>query len=460
MYFVCKDERTLPKILTSIIIFMFLIMICISPVFCNSEISFNDSKGNNYVVSVPDFFYNKQYRAIIYYKYKSWSYGVVSCICSDEPFYFTSSSNSSDWTLCNAYFSSGSFYNTNRVDIPVPSDLFLKASFPNLLDSSAIEEYIILDVNFDLKFDGEIFIPKPSVKPHFLTKSNELATGTFDILNIDMGSFDGPDDSVILNVFEGYNMGDGVISYYPYKSFKLDDKSDFEYVADLNIYYRIPRAKLGIDLSTGKHYRFNLSDKVTGGEIYDKVDFTVSQLTPEEEQNNKDDLMNDKLDQQTDAIQQNTETNKGIWETLKEILSYLNPFSENFFVYKLLELLFEGIKSLFVPSDDFFSNYFTELKNWFSDRLGFLFYPFELIIDVLNGILGINLNEPIFNIPDMYEPVTGGKFISATTFNLNTLIENDILKNVHNIYLVCVDAFIVIGLVNLFKRKYEEVTTK
>ena len=70
------------------------------------------------------------------------------------------------------------------------------------------------------------------------------------------------------------------------------------------------------------------------------------------------------------------------------------------------------------------------------------------------------MNEPIFNIPDMYEPVTGGKFISATTFNLNTLIENDILKNVHNIYLVCVDAFIVIGLVNLFKRKYEEVTTK
>ena len=118
------------------------------------------------------------------------------------------------------------------------------------------------------------------------------------------------------------------------------------------------------------------------------------------------------------------------------------------------------IKSLFIPSDDFISTYFTNLQNWFSDRLGFLFYPFELIIDILNQILNINFSEPQFNIPDIYEPFTNKKLISSTTFNFNDLLDNSVLNTVHNIYLILVDVAIVFGLVNLFHRKYEEVTTK
>lgn len=215
----------------------------------------------------------------------------------------------------------------------------------------------------------------------------------------------------------------------------------------------------GVSSSTtyNSFYSFILEDSFTVGE----------DILPPNSGNEKDNMLKDsldeqnkKLDEQTDAIKENTETNKNIFERIGEMLSYINPFSENFFVYKLIELLINAIKSLFIPSDDFFSTYFTDLKEWFSDRLGFLFYPFELIIDVLSKILNINLGTPTFNIPDMYEPFTGGKFISATTFNLNSMLENNIFKTVHDIYLVCVDAFITFELVNLFKRKYEEVTTK
>lgn len=123
-------------------------------------------------------------------------------------------------------------------------------------------------------------------------------------------------------------------------------------------------------------------------------------------------------------------------------------------------LLIDAIKSLFIPSDDFFSNYFTNLKDWFSDRLGFLFYPFELVIDILNKIANINFSDPVINIPDINEPFTGNKLISATTFDFNSLLSNSILKNIHDIYLIGVDAVIVIALVNLAKRKWEEVSTK
>ena len=129
-------------------------------------------------------------------------------------------------------------------------------------------------------------------------------------------------------------------------------------------------------------------------------------------------------------------------------------------MYKLIELLLEALKSLFIPSNDFFDTFFTDLKDWFSARFGFLFYPFELIINLLNRILSINLSEPEFTIPNIVEPSTGGTLIAARKYNLNSILENSAFKTMHDIYLVIVDAIIVFGLINLTKRKLEEVETK
>ena len=104
------------------------------------------------------------------------------------------------------------------------------------------------------------------------------------------------------------------------------------------------------------------------------------------------------------------------------------------------------------------SNFFDELFNWFCDRLGFLSYPLELFVNILNKILNINFQEPIINIPEIREPFTNEVFIHSTSFNFNSLLTNDTLKTVHDIYLILVDAFIIFALVNLAKNKFEEVT--
>lgn len=163
------------------------------------------------------------------------------------------------------------------------------------------------------------------------------------------------------------------------------------------------------------------------------------------------------INNQTEAIKENTETNKNIWDTLKEVVSYLNPFSENFFVYKLIDLLIDGLKSLFIPSDDFFDTYFSDLRDWFSDRLGFLWTPFDVIIEILEDISSINFNEPIISCPDIYEPFTNTKIISAFSYNLNSLLDNSTFSTVHSIYLVCVDAIIIFALIHLTHKKIEEV---
>ena len=121
-------------------------------------------------------------------------------------------------------------------------------------------------------------------------------------------------------------------------------------------------------------------------------------------------------------------------------------------------MLLNLFKSVFIPSDDFLSNYFNDLFDWFTDRLGFLGYPVELFVDILNRILNINFADPVINIPDIPEPFTGELLIHSTTFNFNDLLENDVLKTVHDIYLILVDAVIIFALVNLAKNKFEEVT--
>lgn len=116
------------------------------------------------------------------------------------------------------------------------------------------------------------------------------------------------------------------------------------------------------------------------------------------------------------------------------------------------------LKSLFIPSDDFLGDFFDELYNWFCDRLGFLSYPLQLVVNILNKILNINFTDPIINIPDIKEPFTNELLVHSTNFNFNSLLANDILKTVHDIYLILVDAVIIFGLVNLAKHKFEEVT--
>ncbi len=97
---------------------------------------------------------------------------------------------------------------------------------------------------------------------------------------------------------------------------------------------------------------------------------------------------------------------------------------------------------------------------FFRERFGFLVYPFDLAINVLNRVKNIKFDEPCFDIPDLKEPFTNQKLISATHFSFNDLLENEVFNNIHNIYLIVVDVIIVFALVNLLKNKIMGVVEK
>lgn len=82
-----------------------------------------------------------------------------------------------------------------------------------------------------------------------------------------------------------------------------------------------------------------------------------------------------------------------IGEFFIELLSYINPFSENFFVYKLIELLGDLLKWLFIPEN----NPFNELSSKFDEKFAFI----EQIKILINDLLGFNNygdKAPTFNM--------------------------------------------------------------
>ena len=132
----------------------------------------------------------------------------------------------------------------------------------------------------------------------------------------------------------------------------------------------------------------------------------------------------------------------------------------------LLGGILDGIKGFFIPSSEFFNNYFNELNNWFSDRLGLLYFPIDFIISFLNRIYSSEFNDVIFDIPDIYVPGYGkdtgsSPIIPAYKFNFTNFVNsNDNIKIIYDMYLLVVDGIIIWGIIQLFSKKYEEVTTK
>lgn len=132
----------------------------------------------------------------------------------------------------------------------------------------------------------------------------------------------------------------------------------------------------------------------------------------------------------------------------------------------LLGGILDGIKGFFIPSSEFFNNYFNELNNWFSDRLGLLYFPIDFIISFLNRIYSSEFNDVIFDIPDIYVPGYGkdtgsSPIIPAYKFNFTNFVNsNDNIKTIYDMYLLVVDGIMIWGIIQLFSKKYEEVTTK
>lgn len=298
------------------------------------------------------------------------------------------------------------------------------------------------------------------VSPSFVN-SNVIETGKFDKVIINSGEYNSFDTQNIYLLT--YYYSDSSVSDYeslfPRKEILLDGPSCSYFVGpDSNGYYiyEIPVADLGINLVESNRYGFKLAHQIFNEEYntymydyFDSLSFNIGVVTAEEK------AQFDR-DTQISLQEEQNKTSKGIFDTIGNIFNFINPLSEDFFAYKLVELLLEGIKALFLPSEEFIHDWITSMNDWLSDRLGAIYYPIDLVVDFLNRIGSLSEDSSAVINFSGYD-LMGATLIPAFSYDMNSILENETFRNIHNIYLVFVDVILYLGLVFMAQNVFVDI---
>jgi len=263
---------------------------------------------------------------------------------------------------------------------------------------------------------------------YFRLKNNE--TGEYIYKNITV-------DNIIFTQDNVNNYVDGVFNPHPFLS--------YEYVSDTEI-----------NITTQKFFE----DEILKVECSYAKDITNDDLQNEEVWTSVSVRSLNDIATNTATYQfyLNVKNNDGTGDGTYYFRFYNKELNK--YTYATIEVTFQDIIEYHASTSEI-NQQFNRFVNFFKDKFGFLAYPFELIVDILNRIGSIKFEEPVINIPDIYEPVTDVKIISATQLNFNDILEEDeVFKNIHDIYLIIVDVILCFGIAMFAKNKIMKVLSK
>ena len=124
----------------------------------------------------------------------------------------------------------------------------------------------------------------------------------------------------------------------------------------------------------------------------------------------------------------------------------------------LITSLLNGLKSLFVPSEDFFSGSLADLKSLFDGKMGLITYPTSVVVNFFDRVTSLDSAAPVFAWTDIRFMDT--TLISAGSYNLEDALTTPELQRLHQIYLDCVSAILIFGFLDLCYKKYRDVINK
>lgn len=158
------------------------------------------------------------------------------------------------------------------------------------------------------------------------------------------------------------------------------------------------------------------------------------------EQNNKLDKQTEELENQTAELEEQTETQKGIFASIQE---FFGSFFQN---------LIDSIVGLFVPSTDEMKELFDRLMDFFNERFGFLFYPFDFFIRIVELFMDSDGGSTAITFPGF--SIMGYQIWNDTTFDLT---EYEMIVDLFGYVRMLTGLFISVGFINYLKNKYDRV---
>ena len=114
-------------------------------------------------------------------------------------------------------------------------------------------------------------------------------------------------------------------------------------------------------------------------------------------------------------------TSKGILGKLGDLLDYFNPTSENWFVKKLVNLLIDGLKSLFVPSQEELNSLIDNFKATMETKLGAIYQVADLLVSVVQSVLSPASSNSCITFPEVKDPMFNKILINQTEYCFDSL---------------------------------------
>lgn len=188
-------------------------------------------------------------------------------------------------------------------------------------------------------------------------------------------------------------------------------------------------------LNSGLSWTFGVSNFSIDLQLYELTDTEVAELAAQ-----------DKINQ---SVQQGNKLQEEANKTGKGILGKITDFFGSFF-----ENIINALKSLFIPEDGYFSDFFNRLNDFFSDKLGFLYEPIDLFFKFLNAIQSASVGAvPGLTFPEIKWEDT----VVIPETQVDFLIVQEKMPDLQEKIYFVTDVIMVGAVLILLEKKIDEV---
>lgn len=267
----------------------------------------------------------------------------------------------------------------------------------------------------------------------------------FNIWNLNMSTNQGSLINPYMHIGENYML----INYYTTKnSVMWFDGSDSTWkvtarpiIHCILTYSKADYSQVNQQINVTLNYSFFASCWDISAETFSATQPPVSDTGTHEQL----DTLNETEQAVKDSVTNPDPNGKGLFETISD---FFGSFFDN---------IINSFKSLFIPEDGFFTDWFTMLNTLLEAKLGMLYAPFGLIISLLTAIMSADSTEVGIPIPEISWTSDGVKtvLIEAQNFTFSSLGEN--FNDLRDKVYFATDTVIIFAFLMLLQAKVRHI---
>lgn len=188
-------------------------------------------------------------------------------------------------------------------------------------------------------------------------------------------------------------------------------------------------------------------DIVEVASTQDSISSSINKGNELTQQGNNLQQQGNELEQKGNELQEkNNQLQEEANKTSKNIFDKISDFFAGFF-----DGIINAFKSLFIPDDSYFSDYFNRLNTFFSKKLGMLYAPIDMFIKVLNSVTSASTVTSGIPFPGI--KWEGTYIIAPQTISLTTIVKDypDLQEKVYFVTNVIMIGYVLLLLQNKLK---------